>query len=101
MQLLLLELLILLPALDLDVLLLHLAEGIDEGACQTCVGDQWDIVVDRRTTDLIAVGQLTLAVILRDVDYQLKDMLAEHLHDVVVALLIRPANGDRRDLIVI
>ena len=33
MQLLLLELLILLPALDLDVLLLHLTEGIDEGAC--------------------------------------------------------------------
>ena len=95
------ELLILLPALDLDVLLLHLAEGIDEGTGQTRVGDQRNVVIDRRTTNLVTIGQLTLAVILRDVDYQLEDMLAEHLHDVVVALLIRPTNGDCWDLIVI
>ena len=94
-------LLVFLPALDLYLFELHPAEGIDECACQACIGNQRDIVVDCRTADFVSVGQLPFAMVFRYVDDQLEDMFAEHLHDVVFSLFIGPAYSNRVDSIVI
>ena len=58
-------------------------------------------MIDRCTTDLIAIGQLALAVVFRNVDNQFEHVLAEHIHDVQVALFVRPANCCRRDAVFI
>lgn len=50
-------LLILLPALDVEFVELHGAESVDEGRCQTCVGDEWYVEVDGCTANLISVAQ--------------------------------------------
>ena len=52
-----------LPALYLDIFLLHLAEGFDECLSKTCIGHQRNIVVYCTTTDTITVCQLTFRVI--------------------------------------
>ena len=59
---------ILLPALNLDVILLQGGEGLDEGFGQTYIRHQRNVVVDGATTDAVAVGQLTLGVVLRHID---------------------------------
>lgn len=43
----------------------------------------------RRTADLIAIGQLTFAMIFRDIYYQFESVIAEHIHDVQITFLIR------------
>ena len=63
--------LIFLPSLDLDVSLLHVAECLDEGTCQTGVRHQRNVMVDRGATDLVTVGQLTSGLVLRDIDNQI------------------------------
>lgn len=50
------RLLIFLPALDLNVLDLHLAEGFDESTCQTGIRNQRDIMIDGTATNLVAIG---------------------------------------------
>ena len=50
-------LLILLPALDVEFVELHGAESVDEGGCQTGVGDEWYVEVDGCTANLISVAQ--------------------------------------------
>lgn len=52
------QLLILLPALDLDILLLQLAECFDEGTCQTSIGNQWNIMIDGSATNLVATSSV-------------------------------------------
>ena len=94
-------LLVFLPALNLDVFFVHITESADESTCQAGVGDQWNVVIDRCTTDLLAIGQLALAVVFRNVDNQFEHVLAEHIHDVQVALFVRPANCCRRDAVFI
>lgn len=66
-----------------------LQKALIESTCQAGVGDQWNVVIDRCTTDLIAIGQLALAVVFRNVDNQFEHVLAEHIHDVQVALFVR------------
>ena len=75
-----------LPALYLDVFLLHLAEGFDKCFCKTCIGHQRNIVVYCTTTDTITVCQLTFRVIFRNVDYQVKLMFGYHFHYVVFCM---------------
>jgi len=41
-------------------------------------------MIDRRTADLIAIGQLTFAMIFRDIYYQFESVIAEHIHDVQI-----------------
>ena len=75
--------------------------GVDKGAGQTGVRDQWNVMIDRRTADLIAIGQLTFAMIFRDIYYQFESVIAEHIHDVQITFLIRPANGGCLDSIIV
>ena len=62
-------LLILRPRLDAQVVHRHRAEGIDEGAGQTGVGDERNVEVDGRTAYLVAVTQLARRQVLGDVDH--------------------------------
>ena len=84
---------IFLPALDLNILLTHRAEGIDKGAGEPGVRDERDVMVDCRAANLITIGQLTLAVVFRNIDHQLEHVLAKHIHDVQFALFVRPADS--------
>ena len=54
-------------------------------------------MIDCTATDTITVRQLTLAVILRNVNDQIKLMVSNHLHDVVLCtrFFIRPVNWSR------
>ena len=54
------ELLILIPALDLDLIYAHRAECTDEGCGQTGIGNQWDIEVNCCSTDVISISQLSV-----------------------------------------
>ena len=54
------ELLILIPALDLDLIYAHRAERTDEGCGQTGIGNQWDIEVNCCSTDVISISQLSV-----------------------------------------
>lgn len=56
-------LLVFLPALDLKIFQFRLAEGFDEGFCETCVRHQRDVMIDGATTDAVAVGQFSFAVV--------------------------------------
>ena len=94
-------LLILLPALDLDILYVHGAEGIDEGAGEACVRYQRDVVVDSGTADAVSVGQFPLAMVFRDIDYQLDDVLRDEVHDAEVSLFVWPASRDSLDAVVV
>ena len=58
-------------------------------------------MIDRRTADLIAIGQLTFAMIFRDIYYQFESVIAEHIHDVQITFLIRPANCGCLDSVVV
>ena len=40
-------------------------------------------MIDRRTADLIAIGQLTFAMIFRDIYYQFESVIAEHIRSSV------------------
>ena len=81
-----------LPALDLDVFELEGTERLDESLGKAGIGDQWDIVVDSVTTDVIAIGQLALGLVLRDVDDEIELMLSHEVDDVVFAILVWPAH---------
>ena len=81
---------ILLPALDLDVLELHRAEGLDECLGKAHVGHQGNIVVDGTTTDAITIGELALGLVLRHVDDKVELMVGYHVHHLVISILIRP-----------
>jgi len=88
---------IFLPRLDLDILFIHFAEGIDEGTCQTGVGNQRNVVVDGTTTNLVTVGQFALGVVLRDVYDEVELVFGNHLHHVVFCIraFIRPEYRSR------
>ena len=75
-------LLIILPRLDLQVVLAHRTECLDECRSKTGVGDQWDVMVDSATTNLIAIGQLALGVVLRDVYDKVELMIVYHIHHI-------------------
>ena len=75
----------LLPALDLEILQLLFAEGLDEGGSQTRIGDERNIVVDSTATDLVAVGQLAFRVVLRNVDNQVELMIVNHVHHILAS----------------
>ena len=89
------RLLVLLPALNLKLILAHCAECLDEGGSQTGIGEQRNVVVDGATTDSVTIGQLTLGVILRDVDDEVELVVGNHLHHVrkILLVLIRPSYG--------
>ena len=99
------RLLVLLPALDLKLILAQCAECLDEGGSQTGIGDQRNVVVDGTTTDSVTIGELTLGVILRDVDDEVELVIRNHLHHVreILVLLIRPSYGcslqDRKSVV--
>ena len=44
---------------------------MNEGTCQTAVGDQRDIEVYRSATNLVTVGKLVLGEVLGDVDHHI------------------------------
>ena len=52
-------------------------------------------MVDGATTDSVTIGQLTLGVILRDVDDEVELVVGNHLHHVrkILLVLIRPSYG--------
>ena len=52
-------------------------------------------MVDGATTDSVTIGQLTLGVILRDVDDEVELVVGNHLHHVreILVVLIRPSYG--------
>ena len=52
-------------------------------------------MVDGATTDSVTIGELTLGVILRDVDDEVELVVSNHLHHVreILVLLIRPSYG--------
>ena len=54
------ELLILIPALDLDLVNAHRAECTDERSSKTRVGNQWNIEVNCCSTNVISVSQLSV-----------------------------------------
>ena len=85
-------LVVFLPALYLDVFLLHLTEGFDKRFCKAGIGHQRNVVVDGATADTVTVGQLTFRVVLRNVDDQVELVSGNHLHYVVfcVRAFIRP-----------
>ena len=58
-------------------------------------------MVDGTTTDAIAIGQLTLGVVLRHVDNQRKLMLGNHVHHIVLAFFVGPADSSSCYTIVI
>ena len=52
--------------------------------------------------NLVAVGLLTLAMVLRNVDDEVKGMVVYHVHHIanILVTLVRPAYRDCRDAIV-
>ena len=54
----------------------------------------------RRTANLIAIGH-SFALIFRDIYYQFESVIAEHIHDVQITFLIRPANGGCLDSVIV
>ena len=84
---------ILLPRLDLDVALREGGEGLDVSLSQPDVGHQRRVVVDGSAADAVAVCQFTLGVVLGHIDDEGKAVLGYHVHHVVVAFLVGPADG--------
>ncbi len=78
------DLLVLVPTLDLDIVEGHRAEGADEGGGEAGVGDKRDIEVDGGSTDVVSVGQLLVGEVLRDVDHEVEFLVCEHLHRLLV-----------------
>ena len=76
--------LILIPALDLDVVDRHCAECTDEGCCQTRICDQRNVVVNGCTANVVSVCELLVREVLRDVDHQVELLVCEHLHRLLV-----------------
>ena len=89
------RLFVLLPALNLQLILAQCAECLDEGGSKTGIGEQRNVVVDGTTTDSVTIGELTLGVILRDVDDEVELVVGNHLHNVrdILMILIRPSYG--------
>ena len=81
---------VLLPALNLDVVLREGGEGFDEGLGKAHVGHQRCVVVDGATTYAITIGQLSLGVVLRHVDDKVELVGSNHVHDVVLSFLVGP-----------
>ena len=71
--------LILIPGLNLNIILTHLAERPDKCSRQTCIGNQGDVEVDGRTADLVTVVHLESAVVLRDIDHEVYFLVLQHL----------------------
>ena len=78
------EILVLIPALDLDVVDGHRAECADEGCGQTGIRDERDVEVYGCTTDIVSVGQLLVREVLRNVDHQVELLVGEHVHSCLV-----------------
>ena len=84
---------ILLPAFDRDIFFGEVTNGSDKCACQTCIRNERNVMIDRRTADFVAVGQLPSRVIFRDIDDPVECMTAEHFDDVqFTASFVRPAD---------
>ena len=81
---------ILLPTLNLDIIELHRAESIDESLGETHIGHQRDVMVDGTTTDAITIGELALGMVLRHIDDEVKLMVGNHVHHLVLTVFIRP-----------
>ena len=54
-----------LPALNLNIIQFQFAECFDKGACQTSIGNQRNVMIDRTATDTITVRQFTSRVCTR------------------------------------
>ena len=94
--------LVLVPALDGDVVLAHLAEGADERGGQSRVGDERDVEVDGGAADLVAVAQLALLKRAGDVDHHVDLPLVDELQGVgELALLAGLAHAGRGDAVVL
>ena len=65
---------------------------MDKRLSQSHVGNQWNVVVDSATANAVAVGELTLRVVLWNVHNQFKLVFANHVHHIVVGIFIRPAH---------
>ena len=76
--------LILIPALDLDVVDRHRAECTDEGCCQTGIRDERNVVVDRCTTNVVSVCKLSCREVLRDVHHEVDLLVCKHIHRLSV-----------------
>ena len=82
----------LVPALDRKIIDVDVAEGIDECACKASVGDERGVMVDSCTAEAVSVCELTLGVVLRDVDDEVETVVGNHLHHIVFGcrILIGP-----------
>ena len=69
--------LVFVPALDLDVLLVELAERRDKGARQSSVRDERNVEVDRAAANRVVVAELGLRQVLRDIDHQIDLLLLD------------------------
>ena len=84
-------LLIFAPGGDVDVFDWFVDEGTDICGGKASVGQQWNVVVDCRATNAIAVGQLTFAMVLRNVDYHINVVVGNEVEDIFT-LFIGPTN---------
>ena len=58
-------------------------------------------MINSTTTDTVTVGELTLSIVLRNVDNQVELMISDHVHHIVISFLIRPGNSRCRNVIIL
>ena len=62
---------------------------MNEGTCQTAVGNQRDIEVYRSATNLVTVGKLVLGEVLGDVDHHIYLALMHERESLRLLALVR------------
>ena len=103
--------LVFVPALDFNVVKLHVAECIDKCSRKSSVSNQRHVQIDSCTPDFVAVGKLPGGKILRDVHDQVNLLVVQEVeclwllvtlagpvhqycrHPIVVQELVRAACG--------
>ena len=82
------RLLILIPRLDSEVVDIDGAEGVDERCCEACIGEQWHVEVNSRTTNVVANIVLWVGHdILWNAHYELNYAFAHEVDSLWSALL--------------
>ena len=80
---------ILAPRFDFKIIEVKSAKSMNEGTCQTAVGDQRDIEVYRSATNLVTVGKLVLGEVLGDVDHHIYLALMHKRESLRLLALVR------------
>lgn len=58
-------------------------------------------MVDSTTADAVTIGQLTLGVVLGNIDDEVELVVGNHVHHIVLSILIRPADSSCLDTVLI